>query len=77
MEYMTFSEKKDKSYKAYSMELAGRTLTVDIGRVAAQANGAALMQAVKESRKILKNIADEMQENINTFCNSDIVIARY
>ncbi len=32
MEYMTFSEKKDKSYKAYSMELAGRTLTVDIGR---------------------------------------------
>ncbi len=43
MEYMTFSEKKDKSYKKYSMELAGRTLTVDIGRVAAQANGAALM----------------------------------
>ena len=25
------------------MELAGRTLTVDVGRVAAQANGAALM----------------------------------
>ena len=30
-------------HKSYSMELAGRTLTVDIGRVAAQANGAALM----------------------------------
>ena len=30
-------------YKSYSMELAGRTLTVDIGRVAAQANGAAFM----------------------------------
>lgn len=30
-------------YKTYSMELAGRTLRVDIGRVAAQANGAALM----------------------------------
>ena len=29
--------------KTYSMELAGRTLSVDIGRVAAQANGAALM----------------------------------
>ena len=43
MEYMTFSEKRDKSYKSYSMELAGRTLTIDIGRVAAQANGAALM----------------------------------
>ena len=30
-------------YKSYSMELAGRTLTVEIGRVAAQANGAAFM----------------------------------
>lgn len=30
-------------HKSFSMELAGRTLTVDIGRVAAQANGAALM----------------------------------
>ena len=30
-------------YKTYSMELAGRTLSVDIGRVAAQANGAAFM----------------------------------
>lgn len=32
-----------KEYKSFSMELAGRTLTVDIGRVAAQANGAAFM----------------------------------
>ena len=31
------------AYKSFSMELAGRTLTVDIGRVAAQANGAAFM----------------------------------
>ena len=30
-------------YKSYSMELAGRTLTLDIGRVAKQANGAVLM----------------------------------
>ncbi len=30
-------------YKSYTMELAGRTLRVDVGRVAAQANGAALM----------------------------------
>ena len=30
-------------YKTFSMELGGRTLSVDIGRVAAQANGAALM----------------------------------
>lgn len=30
-------------YKTFEMELAGRTLKVDIGRVAAQANGAAFM----------------------------------
>ena len=30
-------------YKSFSMEVAGRTLTVDVNRVAAQANGAALM----------------------------------
>ena len=30
-------------YKSFSMELAGRTLTLDIGRVAKQANGAVLM----------------------------------
>ena len=32
-----------RSYKTYTMELAGRELRVDIGRVAAQANGAAFM----------------------------------
>ena len=31
-------------YRTYSMELAGRTLSVDIGRVGAQANGACLMK---------------------------------
>ncbi len=31
-------------YKSYSIELGGKILTVDIGRVAAQANGAALMK---------------------------------
>ena len=30
-------------YKKYEMELAGRTLRVDVGRVAKQANGAVLM----------------------------------
>ena len=39
----TFSEKKEKTFKTYSMELGGRTLSVDIGRVSAQANGAAFM----------------------------------
>ena len=30
-------------YKKFEMELAGRTLRVDVGRVAKQANGAVLM----------------------------------
>ena len=30
-------------FKSFSMDLAGRTLTVEVGRVCAQANGAALM----------------------------------
>ncbi len=33
----------EKNYKSFSLELAGRTLTVDVGRVAKQANGAAFM----------------------------------
>ena len=36
-------EKEKKMYKKYEMELAGRTLRVDVGRVAKQANGAVLM----------------------------------
>ena len=36
-------DEMSKEFKSYSMELAGRTLRVDIGRVAAQANGAAFM----------------------------------
>ena len=35
-------------YKSFSMELAGRTLTVDVGRVAAQANGAAFMHQPRQ-----------------------------
>ena len=31
------------AFKTFSLELAGRTLSVDIGRVSAQANGAAFM----------------------------------
>ncbi len=39
-----FQTKGEKDmYKSFSMELAGKTLTVDVGRVAKQANGAAFM----------------------------------
>ena len=43
MNFGTYSKPRDKAYKTYSMELCGRTLSVDIGRVSAQASGAALM----------------------------------
>ena len=35
--------KEETMFKSFTMELAGRTLRVDVGRVAKQANGAALM----------------------------------
>ena len=31
-------------YKTYSIEIGGKTLSIDVGRVAAQANGAAFMK---------------------------------
>ena len=43
LNFGTFSQKSDKPYKSYSLELCGRTLTADIGRVSAQANGAVLL----------------------------------
>ena len=43
LNFGTTSKLYDKPYKTYSMELCGRTLSVDIGRVSAQANGACLM----------------------------------
>ena len=46
-------------YKSYSMELAGRTLTVDIGRVAKQANGAALMHYGDTCLLYTSDAADE------------------
>ena len=43
METKTFSTKLENNYKTYTMELGGRTLSVDIGRVGKQANGCAFM----------------------------------
>ncbi|MDO4961819.1 MAG: polyribonucleotide nucleotidyltransferase [Eubacteriales bacterium] len=43
LNFGTISKKLDRPYKSYSMDLCGRTLTADIGRVSAQSNGAVLM----------------------------------
>ena len=44
-----------KEYKSYSMELAGRTLRVDVGRVAKQANGAVFIHYGDTQQQLLKN----------------------
>jgi polyribonucleotide nucleotidyltransferase len=54
-------------YKSYSMELAGRTLTVDIGRVAAQANGAALMHYGDTVVLSTATASDKPREGIDFF----------
>ena len=54
-------------YKSYSMELAGRTLTVDIGRVAKQANGAALMHYGDTTLLATATASKEPREGIDFF----------
>jgi polyribonucleotide nucleotidyltransferase len=54
-------------YKSFSMELAGRTLTVDIGRVAAQANGAALMHYDDTVVLSTATASDKPREGIDFF----------
>ncbi len=54
-------------YKSYSMDLAGRTLTVDVGRVAAQANGAALMHYGDTVVLSTATASDKPREGIDFF----------
>ena len=54
-------------YKSYSMELAGRTLTVDINRVAKQANGAALIHYGDTTVLSTATASKEPREGIDFF----------
>ena len=54
-------------YKSYSMELAGRTLTVDIDRVAKQANGAAFMHYGDTVVLSTATASDKPREGIDFF----------
>ena len=54
-------------YQSFSMELAGRTLTVDVGRVAAQANGAALMHYGDTVVLSTATASDKPREGIDFF----------
>lgn len=53
--------------KTFSMELAGRTLSVDVGRVAAQANGAALMHYGDTTVLSTATASDKPREGIDFF----------
>ena len=63
----TFSENKEKQYKTYSMELGGRTLSVDIGRVSAQANGAAFMHYGDTTVLSTATASDKPRDGIDFF----------
>lgn len=54
-------------YKSFSMELAGRTLSVDVGRVAAQANGAAFMHYGDTVVLSTATASDKPREGIDFF----------
>ena len=62
------AEVKEKNmYKSFSMELAGRTLTVDVGRVAAQANGAAFMHYGDTTVLSTATASEKPREGIDFF----------
>ena len=54
-------------YKSFTMELAGRTLTVDIDRVAKQANGAAFMHYGDTTVLSTATASDKPREGIDFF----------
>ncbi|MBQ3912870.1 MAG: polyribonucleotide nucleotidyltransferase, partial [Lachnospiraceae bacterium] len=54
-------------YKTFSIELAGRTLSVDIGRVAAQANGAAFMHYGDTTVLSTATASDKPRDGIDFF----------
>lgn len=54
-------------YKQFTMDLAGRTLRIDIGRVAAQANGAALMHYGDTVVLCTATASDKPREGIDFF----------
>ena len=56
-----------REYKSFSMELSGRTLTVDIDRVAKQANGAAFMHYGDTTLLCTATASDKPREGIDFF----------
>ena len=54
-------------YRTYKTEVAGRTLSVDIGRVAEQANGAALVHYGDTVVLVTATASDKPRDGIDFF----------
>ncbi len=66
-ENRTFSTPLVNEYKTYTLELAGRTLKVDIGRVGKQANGCAFMHYGDTTVLCMATASDKPREGIDFF----------
>ena len=66
-ENKTFAEQLVNNYKTFSMELAGRTLSVDIGRVGKQANGCAFMHYGNTTILCTATASKQPREGIDFF----------
>lgn len=67
MEFRRERRMEEIMYKSFEMELAGRTLRVEIGRVAAQANGAAFMHYGDTTVLSTATASEKPREGIDFF----------
>ncbi len=57
----------ENNYRTFTMDLAGRTLKVDIGRVGKQANGCAFMQYGETTVLCTATASEKPREGIDFF----------
>lgn len=62
-----WKKERNNMYKSFTMELAGKTLTVDVGRVAKQANGAAFMHYGDTTVLSTATASEKPREGIDFF----------
>ncbi len=63
----TFSKNVEKSFHTYTLEVGGKTLRADIGRVAAQANGAVFLQYGETTVLSTATASDKPRDGIDFF----------
>ena len=62
-----WKKERKHMYKSFTMELAGKNLTVDVGRVAKQANGAAFMHYGETTVLSTATASEKPREGIDFF----------